>query len=221
MGGFVRALSPRAEFAIVVVGAFGVFVLASLIWMFNPPSAAPITEQGLVGLVEHELIVLLVLGWFLRERGWRLDALGFSPDLKNTQAGLALALAAYLAYLASWALAALLVPSLGSSVGGDGLVGSSPRLAAVVAISIVNPIFEELFVAGYVISFLKRSRGFWFAVNVSLAIRLLYHLYQGPAGVVGTIPIGWVFGFWYAYTGRLWPLVVAHGLFDFLALAVR
>jgi hypothetical protein len=51
-------------------------------------------------------------------------------------------------------------------------------------------------------------------VNVSVAIRLLYHLYQGGIGVIGIIPFGLIFAWWYARIGRLWPLFVAHGLTD-------
>jgi membrane protease YdiL (CAAX protease family) len=54
---------------------------------------------------------------------------------------------------------------------------------------------------------------------MSVAIRVLYHLYQGPASA-GIIPIGFVFAYWYARTGRLWPAVIAHGLMDFFGLIV-
>jgi membrane protease YdiL (CAAX protease family) len=209
------------EFAIVVSGAFGLFIAGSLSSIFDPPAGAAITDDGLVGLIAYELAVLLPLGWFLWARGWRLDALGFTPTLRDTVTGLGVAVAAYAAFLAAWAVAVVLAPVPEASLDGEGLVAPGLGLGTVIAVSIINPIFEEIFVTGYVISFFRKSRGFWFAVNVSLAIRLLYHLYQGPAGVVGTIPLGFVFGVWYAYTRRLWPVVVAHGLFDFFALAAH
>ena len=51
-------------------------------------------------------------------------------------------------------------------------------------VSVVNGIFEELFVAGYIITALTPRRGMWMAINVSVVVRLLYHLYQGPIGVL-------------------------------------
>ena len=54
-------------------------------------------------------------------------------------------------------------------------------------------------------------------VHVSVAIRLLYHLYQG-AIAIGVVPFGLIFALWYRRTGRLWPVIVAHALTDFAAL---
>jgi len=85
-------------------------------------------------------------------------------------------------------------------------------------VSIVNALYEEIFVTGYVVTALKQARSDWFAVNVSVGIRLAYHLYQGQMGVLTVLPLGLIFGFWFARTGRLWPLVVAHAAMDMLAL---
>jgi uncharacterized protein len=83
---------------------------------------------------------------------------------------------------------------------------------------LINPFFEEVFVCGYVMTALKRADNPWAAINTSVAIRMLYHLYQGPKGVLSIIPFGLIFGFSYARTGRLWPLVIAHSIADLLAL---
>ncbi|WP_258078145.1 CPBP family intramembrane glutamic endopeptidase [Xanthomonas axonopodis pv. vasculorum] len=55
------------------------------------------------------------------------------------------------------------------------------------AISLINPIFEEVFVCGYVIGALESRHGRAFAVNVSVAIRTSYHLYQGPIGAINIL----------------------------------
>lgn len=34
------------------------------------------------------------------------------------------------------------------------------------------------------------NKGFWFAVNVSTGIRLLYHLYEGPFALITILPMG-------------------------------
>ncbi len=85
-----------------------------------------------------------------------------------------------------------------------------------IAVSIINPIFEETFVCGYVVSVLKERADVTTAVTISTAIRLLYHLYQGPIAFISIIPFGLVLGYSYAGTGRLWPVIVAHGLGDFI-----
>jgi membrane protease YdiL (CAAX protease family) len=58
------------------------------------------------------------------------------------------------------------------------------------------------------------------AVNISAAIRLSYHLYQGVAGVLAVVPLGLLFAYWFARTRQLWPLIVAHAILDFAGLAV-
>ncbi len=213
----IRRLPPKAEFTIVVMLAFGYFILGSLIYAFAPNvHATAVSDRGLRWLLGYEGVMLLLLSAFLWVRGWRPGQLGLRPGLKDTVIGLGLAAVGYIAYLLVWLVASSLVPSLGYSL--HGVAGGGLGLATVVAVSILNPFFEEIFVCGYVISALKTSRGVYFAVNVSVAIRLAYHLYQGALGVIGIVPLGLIFGHWFARTGRLWPVVVAHALFDFIAL---
>jgi len=97
-------------------------------------------------------------------------------------------------------------------------VATAP-IGIVVGVSVINAAFEEIFVSGYVITALKPLRGPTFALNVSVAIRVLYHLYQGQLGVLSVLPLGLIFAYWYVRTGRLWPLVVAHAIADIVALA--
>jgi uncharacterized protein len=99
------------------------------------------------------------------------------------------------------------------------LVAADLRWPIVVMASTVNPVFEEVLVCGYVITALKGRVGTTTAVNVSADIRVFYHLYQGAVGVVGIAPLALLFAYGYARTGRLWPLIVAHALTDFWALA--
>jgi membrane protease YdiL (CAAX protease family) len=54
---------------------------------------------------------------------------------------------------------------------------------------------------------------------VSLAIRLTYHLYQGPLAVIPIAFFGVVMTLVYVRMGRLWPAIVAHGLLDFVGLS--
>jgi membrane protease YdiL (CAAX protease family) len=83
---------------------------------------------------------------------------------------------------------------------------------------LINPIFEELIVVGYLIPVLEKMKNLTFAINVSVMIRLLYHLYQGPVGVVSIVPMGLLFAYWYAYKRNLWPLLIAHFIEDLLGL---
>jgi uncharacterized protein len=86
------------------------------------------------------------------------------------------------------------------------------------AVSLVNPLFEELLVCGYVVSALRNRQGLELAMAISVAIRAGYHTYQGTEGVMATIVLGTLCCIWFARTGRLWPLVVAHAVLDFWPL---
>jgi len=85
--------------------------------------------------------------------------------------------------------------------------------------STVNGIFEETFVAGYIITALREPRGVWTAINVSTVVRLLYHLYQGPLGILSVVPMGLLYGYFYTRTRQLWPLILAHVLIDIIGLS--
>jgi membrane protease YdiL (CAAX protease family) len=57
----------------------------------------------------------------------------------------------------------------------------------------------------------------WTIIAVSALIRGTYHLYQGFGGFVGNVVMGLVFGWLYARTKRVMPLVIAHTLLDVVA----
>ena len=84
--------------------------------------------------------------------------------------------------------------------------------------SVVNPFFEETIVVAYLMGALLNQDNPWRAINVSVGLRLLYHLYQGVTGVISIVPVGLVFSYYYFKKRKLWPLVFAHGVMDFVAL---
>jgi membrane protease YdiL (CAAX protease family) len=215
LGAFLRTLSPRAEFAIVTFGAFGYFIFGSVLSLLFRLPYQPITETDLHFLLLYELPVLILLSTFLYVRGWTLQILGFRPTIADPFFGVGLAAVGYLL----GALIFILAHGIGLySTSTPGQTPSNLSVLTVVAVSIVNPVFEEAFLCGYVICAVGKRRDLLTAINASVAIRLLCHLYQGPAAAIDIVPIGLVFAYWYGRTGRLWPVVFAHGLLDLTAL---
>jgi len=86
--------------------------------------------------------------------------------------------------------------------------------------AILNPIFEEFLWLGYAIPTLSARTGLSRAVAISLALRLSVHAYQGVAAFVGILPVGVVFTWYFARTGRLWPVIVAHAVMDAVPLGL-
>jgi len=215
---WVQALSPKTEFAIVIVGAFGLSIAGSLLVVAFPKPTPPISESVLERLLKYEAIILLVLGAFLYLRGWTLKRLGIRVTSKDSLIGAGLALAAYIAFvLMAWlAIMVGMPPRFAGNY--QEVVARGLNWLTVVGVSILNPVYEETFLCGYIVTVAKASGRVTAGVNLSVAIRLVCHLYQGGIGVLGIIPLGLVFTWWYARTGRLWPVLVAHVLFDAVGL---
>ncbi|GAB1596743.1 CPBP family intramembrane glutamic endopeptidase [Lysobacter claricitrinus] len=209
-------MSQRTEFVLVVLAAFALPVLSSLTSLFAPSTQPMITEDGLRGLVVYEAIVLVALLALLRVRGWQRGHLGVVWSGWDLPA--AVLLTVVTAFACNAVDIAMRVLVQVPPMPPDAIVAHGIPLAMVALVSMVNPLFEELVLCGYVVGVLKPLRGAAFAINVSTALRLSYHLYQGAPAVM-IIPVGLLFAGWYARTGRLWPVVLAHAAFDAMALA--
>lgn len=220
MRNLLQKLPFPVEFAVVVAGAFGLTVVTSIMALLNahPGAASVHTDAGVWRTVGLETAIFLLLGMFLWGRGWKAKHFGLESHWSDGLVGLALAAGSYfIAFLAYNALANVVPAFIEPSEAAPAAAALTPY--SVAAIVLVNSLYEEFFVAGYVITALKNKSLPNLAVNASVAIRLLAHLYQGTMGVVLIIPIGLVFGIWYAHTKRLWPLIVAHALLNLMSLA--
>ena len=98
------------------------------------------------------------------------------------------------------------------------VVNRHVTLPAIIALAMVNGLYEETFLLGYL------QRGFLaagpsFAIGLSVLVRVLYHLYQGPLGALSVLLFGLVVSLFHWRTGKLWPVVFAHTLADAFALA--
>jgi len=219
VGRWVRGLSQGAEFAVVIIGAFGFFILVEL--LPAPPSASEgrITSAQLQFLSVYELIVFAALAAFLAARGFNLKRIGLGPSLAESAVGLGLALAMLAGWQIAWVAIAGLWPHPEEVARSATFAAPGVGLAMIAATSAINAVFEEVFVCGYVITVLKDRTDPWTAINLSTGIRLLYHVYQGPVGMIFVIVFGITMAYYYLHRGRLWPPIVAHALFDIVALA--
>jgi membrane protease YdiL (CAAX protease family) len=92
------------------------------------------------------------------------------------------------------------------------------RVPMLLLVAFANGWAEEIIVVGYLLTRLEqlgvRSR---VALVWSSVLRGTYHLYQGFGAGLGNVAMGLVFGYAWQRTGRLWPLVIAHGIIDAVA----
>ena len=210
---FVQALSGRAEFLIVVLGSLGLSLLSNLQVVLDPgivDKLPPFTNDTLISNLMYELFVLAWLGIFMRARGWTFERLGFSISLRDTSIGILLAI---IVFCAVWLIEQVMgsaAPAMLEAAQRFDKVSGELDLSWIVLASVVDAVFEELFVCAYVISALKEKRRAAFALNVSILLRVGCHVYQGVYGVLIGGTLGLVFGYWYLKSGRVWPLFVAH-----------
>lgn len=218
----IRRLPVGVEFLVVITWAFGLPIFASILSIggTDPATArAYFDNSGLAGTLILELVQSLFLVWFLRIRGWTLEKLGLNVTLRGTIYGVVLLIVTYGLLIGIQLLAGVVLP-IDMQAAMDRYPQAAPDLSMslVFMVSVVNGIFEEVFVAGYVITALAPVRGLWAAINVSTGLRLLYHLYQGPIGILSIVPLGLLFGYVYSRTRMLWPLIFAHILIDIIGL---
>lgn len=196
----------------IVTLCFGWFIIGSLWSVSAGFRDAAFDDASLFGIVAFELFVGPIALLILRSRGYSVRDLLPVPSLKGCGVG---ALLYLVAVLASLIAVSLLADGAATQPIERMMQTARPSMAMVLALSVVNGLYEEVFLLGYLQKGL-RHHGASFALGVSVLVRVLYHLYQGPNGALSLAVVGIVFGVFYLRTGWLWPVVFAHMLADTL-----
>jgi uncharacterized protein len=190
---------------------------------YGEPGHLVMSSARLWGTLCIELLLMATIGRWLWRRGWRphrTATLAFAP--RDVGRGLGIWAAGMIAAWASVLVWYRLAPAFTASASSTQILGQ-PSIMVVVAVSVVNAVFEEFLWLGLGIAALRRY-GVGVAALVSVGLRTLVHAYQGPLAVITILPLGVVFTWYYVRSGRLWPVVVAHTVQDLLvlgALALR
>lgn len=142
-----------------------------------------------------------------------LGRIRWHPDVTG---GLALAALIGLPGLGLYVVARVL--GLSASVEPAQLYDTWWRIPVLLALAFANGWAEEIIVVAFLITRLRQLNINPAAVlALSAVLRGAYHLYQGYSAGLGNVVMGLVFGYVWMRTGRLWPLIVAHGLIDTVA----
>jgi CAAX protease family protein len=92
------------------------------------------------------------------------------------------------------------------------------RIPVLLIAAFANGWAEEVIVVAYLLTRLRQLRvNPVAAILISSLLRGTYHLYQGFSAGLGNVVMGLVFAYVWRRTGRLWPLIVAHGVIDSVA----
>ena len=87
--------------------------------------------------------------------------------------------------------------------------------ATILVTGIANGVTEELTMRAWLIPKLEKQMSSQFAaLMISSWLFAICHLYQGRAGVAGTLAIGLIFGLYFLKFRRFGPLAIAHAAMD-------
>jgi membrane protease YdiL (CAAX protease family) len=210
--------SPRhsaADILIVCGICFGWFIFHSVQSVASGFPTHSFTDASSARLVALEIIFGTTAIAYLYARSYNLVQLLPIPTLHGCLVGLAL----YAATVAiSWPLDLLIRTGQAQPID-EMVVRATVSLLPLVVLSIVNGFYEEVFLIGYLQRALEGA-GAPFAIGASLLVRVLYHLYQGPAGAISVLGFGLVLSVYFAWKRKLWPVVFAHISADIAGFSV-
>jgi membrane protease YdiL (CAAX protease family) len=159
------------------------------------------------------LYILFVRGRSVRDLGWNLSWLDFFM-------GVALAFGAYTLGATCQGMAKLISPASAAHFMAAKNIGfmNAHALWSLLLIALINPFSEELIVRGYLMTEIKALTGSKTrAVLASVLVQISYHFYQG-AGAVGLLTVIFLlYAIFYAGTGKLAPVIIAHLIMDVIA----
>ena len=188
--------------------------------------AAPQSRVGTIDLILQLLSVTQGLAWgglglylLWRAGGSLTRHLGLDLTRPGRDLSAAVGLAALIGIpgLALYLVANAFGLSL--TVAASTLTDVWWRAPVSILIAFQNGFLEEVLVVGYLLLRLRQlDLRPWAVIAISAVLRGSYHLYQGYGGFAGNVVMGVVFAVVFLRWRRLWPLVVAHGLIDTVAL---
>ncbi len=196
--------------------SFGAFML----WSFQS-MAAGFPEYGgsddsFISLIVVELVMGCIAIAVLKFREYPIESLVPPREWRFLAYGALLYLvAAVISAIPDYAFGSL---TTHAEVADRVFSGIKVSFLTIIGVSIVNGIYEEVFLLGYLQRTFTRS-GAAVAIGMSVLVRALCHTYQGPSGVVGVCLFGLVLGIYYWKTRDLTSCIVAHMLADFVGLS--
>jgi membrane protease YdiL (CAAX protease family) len=207
-----------ADAVVVVLICFGWPMWGSVAAVVRGFPPSPFDDATLISLIVFELVLAGAALGYLRLRGHELSPLVPKPTGVGSLVGFALYA---VASLGIWPLYWVVEKAdLAAQPIEQMIAGASISLPWLLGLSIVNGLFEEVFLIGYLLRELERF-GVSLAIGSTILIRALCHVYQGPMGTVSAMGFGLVFALYYWRKKLLWPVVFGHILADVVGFVLR
>ena len=218
-----RCLQTKAssrEFWMIVSVTYGIQIIDTLlscaVWGFQQHIL--LTDRRLLWGTGMQIGLIGLVSWYLSTCGWKYSDFKFVVSWHQILEGIGFYIL-NLAIYQVWTGFLLQIPAVHDSVRPISFE-HHVTLPVAMAVTIVNPLFEEFLNLGYVQQCLA-EHGAAFAVGVAVLLRLLSHIYQGPVAVLLILPMGVLFSLYFLFRRQLCALVIAHALLDFIPLVSR
>ena len=222
-------VAPWWEIAAILLVVIGPFAGRS-IWMAFQGSSSHfinllLTNSRLLSGAIIESALLAALLGYLRWRGWTAHDFKIKPGWLSTLEGIPLFVAVLAANFVTvstlFALIFVLQSTYNSLYAFLLAYNPQPEFHSIhvgwillIGTMILNAFFEEMTCMGYAFNQFAAKRGPFFALVVTVSVRMSCHIYQGPVHMLGIGMVFLIFGLWYWYTRNLWPLIAGHALLD-------
>jgi hypothetical protein len=83
----IQGVSREGEITIVLLSAFGYFILGNALFLLNPMASPPISQQHLEFILVYESITMALVCSLLYVRGWTIKRVGLSPTAREMEQG--------------------------------------------------------------------------------------------------------------------------------------
>jgi membrane protease YdiL (CAAX protease family) len=211
--------SRRATFGeiAVVLGLPTLLFVSSSLTQLVLRGRVVFTDGRILSSLAIECVLATLLLPFLRRRGWTPKTATRTLEPRDSVRGVGVWLGAMLAYYIAYVALYMIMPEMAAGLRSPG-EGGTVSLPVAVAATVINPVFEEFLWLAYAVPTVQSRLGLRAACVLSVSLRVAVHLYQGPMAIVGVLPAAVVFTLYFARTGRVWPVIVAHAIADGIGL---
>jgi uncharacterized protein len=206
-------VSANMEYAIIQTTTFGLFILFSISAVFSPnwEREYVFTNSSLINILSIEVFTGSIALIILKLRGWKASDFDLKFKYRHFFHGILL----YLVTLASFHLTSYILAFFCPNFS---VIFRRENVTAFVVLFtvIINPLFEEFFVTVYPSEVLAKHHGMFFTITLCAFVRFIYHLYQGPISITILI-LGIINTYTYLKWRKIWPLVIAHSINNYIA----
>ena len=208
----LQRLSPTAELVLVNLICFGPFAVRSILGVVEQKDVIVFDDRAAWTLLAIELVCGTLAALLLRARGWKLSDLGLRPSIPQTIGGTLLLMGTTILVGGIYEIV-----RASTHIDPGAVTASTTKLSwpVLIALTLINPFYDELFAVAYNVT-ASQTNGAAFAIALSAIVRLVCHLEHGPIASVTILPLAILFAAVFWRWRVVWPLIVAHGVMDFV-----